>query len=301
MALIPFDDRDGTIWIDGQFVPWRDATIHVINHGLHYGSCVFEGERAYDGHIFKSRQHTERLVKSAGIIGMGMPYSVDQLEEAKHEVLRLSGFQNAYIRPVAWRGSEQMGISAQATKTHIAIACWDWPSYFPVELRENGITLQLAKWKRPAPDTAPTQAKAAGLYMICTASKHAAEDNGYHDALMLDYRGYVAECTGANIFMVKDGALHTPDPDCFLNGITRQTIIELAARHNIPLHVRHIMLDELLAADEIFVTGTAAEVCAIGKINDGTKDHLFSVGPVTRKLREAYEQLVRTPALPRAA
>lgn len=291
MALIPFDDRDGTIWMNGKFVPWRDATIHIINHGLHYGSSVFEGERAYEGRIFKSLQHTQRLFKSAEILGMQIPYTVDEIEAAKHEVLRLSGFSNAYIRPVAWRGSEQMGISAQATKTHVAIACWDWPSYFPAELRENGITMQIAKWKRPAPDTAPTAAKAAGLYMICTDSKHTAENNGFHDALMLDYRGYVAEATGANMFMVKNGELHTPMPDCFLNGITRQTIIELAEAHDIPVHVRHITLDELLDADELFCTGTAAEVCAIGRIESTT----FKVGPVTRKLREAYETLVRSP------
>jgi branched-chain amino acid aminotransferase len=291
MALIPFDDRDGFIWMDGEMLPWREARIHVITHGLHYGSSVFEGERAYNGHIFKSLQHTQRLVKSAEILGMNMPYTVEQLEEAKHAVLAKSGFSNAYVRPVAWRGSEQMGISAQATKTHVAIACWDWPSYFPVELRENGITLRTAEWKRPAPDTAPTQAKAAGLYMICTASKHSAENAGYHDALMLDYRGYVAEATGANLFMVKNGEIHTPTPDCFLNGITRQTVIELAEQLGYKLHVRHITPDELKQADEVFVTGTAAEVTAIGKIDETT----YKVGPVTRALRDAYETLVRTP------
>lgn len=289
MSIIPFDDRDGTIWFNGQMVPWRDAKIHVINHGLHYASCVFEGERAYEGKIFKSEQHTTRLFKSAAVLGMDIPFTPDQINAAKEAVLQANGFTNAYLRPVAWRGSEQMGIAARATKTHVAIASWEWPSYFSPELREKGISLKTSQWQKPAPNTAPTQAKAAGLYMINTLSKHQAEDEGYTDALMLDYRGYPVEATGANLFRIKNGVIRTPNPDCFLNGITRQTIIELAHELGLPLEEDHITMDDLKAADEVFITGTAAEVCAIGKIDNTT----YNVGPVTRKLRDAYENLVR--------
>ncbi|HRQ60510.1 MAG TPA: branched-chain amino acid aminotransferase [Alphaproteobacteria bacterium] len=289
MALIPYDDRDGFIYMDGKMLPWREAQIHVLTHALHYGSCVFEGERAYNGKIFKSRQHSERLVKSAQILGMDMPMSVDEMEAVKLEVMKANNVTDGYMRVVAWRGAEQMGISAQATKTHIAFCTWEWPSYFSPEKRENGIRLKTGPWKRPAPDTAPTQAKAAGLYMICTISKHAVEKEGYDDALMLDYRGFVAEATGANIFLIKDGEVHTPPTDCFLNGITRQTLIQLCKDHGITLHERHIKPEELPGFQECFLTGTAAEVTAVGSIDE----HKFTVGPVVRKLRDAYEALVR--------
>lgn len=297
MALIPFDDRDGTIWFNGKMIPWRDAKIHVISHGLHYGSCVFEGERAYNGKIFKSREHSERLLKSAEILGMEFPYTVDQIEKAKEETLKANNLTDAYIRPVAWRGSEQMGIAARQTKTHVAIACWEWPSYFSPELREKGISLMTSSWRKPPPNSAPCHSKAAGLYMINTLSKHEAEDKGYTDALMLDYRGYPVEATGANLFVIKDGKIRTPKPDCFLNGITRQTVIQLAKDLGYALEEDHITVEFLAAADEVFITGTAAEVTAIGKIDGQT----YAVGPVTRALREAYEKLVRGQDIAKAA
>jgi branched-chain amino acid aminotransferase len=287
-----FSDRDGLIWMDGQIIPWREAKVHVLTHGLHYASSVFEGERAYDGNVFLLQEHSVRLRRSAELIDMKMPMSVEQINQAKLEILDANKLTNAYIRPVAWRGSEQMGISAQKTETHIAIACWDWPSYFGEEAREKGISLQTSKWKAPMPDTATTQSKAAGLYATHTMSKHAAENNGYTDALMLDYRGLVAECTGANIFMIKDGQIKTPNPDCFLDGLTRQTVIKLAEELKIPLEVCQITPEELHAADEVFVTGTAAEVTAVGKIDQTD----YKVGPVTRQLRDAYESLVRMKA-----
>lgn len=284
-----FSDRDGLIWFDGEIVPWRDAKVHVLTHGLHYASSVFEGERAYNGKIFLMQEHSERFIRSADLIDMKMPYTAEQLNTAKMDILKANNLTDAYIRPVAFRGSEQLGISAQATKTHVAIACWEWPSYFGAEAREKGISIMTGKWRAPMPDTATTSSKAAGLYATHTMSKHAAEAKGYTDALMLDYRGLVAELTGANLFMVKDSKIKTPDPDCFLNGLTRQTVIKLAKEHNIPLEVGSITLEELKNADEVFATGTAAEVTAIGKIDDIA----FTVGPITRKLREAYEALVR--------
>ncbi len=289
MALIPFDDRDGFIWFDGALVPWREAKIHVLTHALHYGSSVFEGERAYEGHIFKSPEHTTRLFKSAGILGMEIPFSEAQINAAKEETLKANNFVDAYIRPVAWRGSEQMGIGAQAAQTHVAIACWEWPSYFSPELREKGVSLKTSSWRKPAPDSAPCHAKASGLYMINTLSKHEAEGAGYNDALMCDYRGFPVEATGANLFRVKDGVIRTPAPDCFLNGITRQTVMGLAREFGYTVEEDHITMEDLKSADEIFITGTAAEVTAIGKIDET----IFSVGPVTRTLREAYENLVR--------
>ncbi len=289
MALIPFDDRDGMIWFDGKLVDWRSAKIHVINHGLHYGSAVFEGERAYEGKIFKSHEHSERLIRSANLIGMEMPWTANDIDAAKEEVLKANNLTDAYLRPVAWRGSEQMGIAARQTKTHMAIACWEWPSYFSPELREKGISLMTSKWKKPAPDTAPVTSKAAGLYMINTMSKHLAEENGYVDALMCDYRGYPVEATGANLFRVTGGVIRTPKADCFLNGITRLTVIDLAKQLGYPLEEDHITMDDLRTADEVFITGTAAEVTAIGKIDDVE----YKVGPVTRALRDAYEALVR--------
>ncbi|MBL8641553.1 MAG: branched-chain amino acid aminotransferase [Alphaproteobacteria bacterium] len=289
MSLIPFDDRDGTIWFDGEMIPWRDAKIHVINHGLHYASCVFEGERAYEGKIFKSHEHTSRLFKSASILGMDIPFAPEIINMAKESVLKANHFTNAYLRPVAWRGSEQMGIAARATRTHVAIAAWEWPSYFSPDLRENGISLKTSSWQKPAPNTALTEAKAAGLYMINTLSKHQAEDEGYTDALMLDYRGYPVEATGANLFCIKDGVLYTPKPDCFLNGITRQTTIELAREFGYNVVEDFITTAFLKEADEVFVTGTAAEISAVGKIDTTS----YAVGPITRGLRDAYENLVR--------
>jgi branched-chain amino acid aminotransferase len=289
MSLIPFDDRDGTIWFNGDLIPWRDAKIHVMNHGLHYASCIFEGERAYEGNIFKSNEHTTRFFKSAAVLGMDIPFAPDMINQAKEAVLKANNFTNAYLRPVAWRGSEQMGIAARATKTHVAIAVWEWPSYFSPELREKGISLKTSKWQKPAPNTALTEAKAAGLYMINTLSKHQAEDEGYTDALMLDYRGYAVEATGANLFCIKDGVIYTPKPDCFLNGITRQTTIELAKELGFRLVEDFITVDFLKSADEVFITGTAAEISAVGKIDDT----IYTVGTVTRTLRDAYENLVR--------
>ncbi len=290
MSVLPFDERDGFIWIDGEIKPWREAKIHVLSHGLHYASSVFEGERMYDGKIFESRKHSERFHKSAEILGMKIPLSVDALEEIKYDICKRNGLTSAYIRPVAWRGGEQMGVSAKLTKTHVAVAAWAWGTYFDAEKRNTGISLKTSQWRKPAADTAPTQSKAAGLYMIATMSKHAVEDDGFDDALMLDYRGYVAEASAANLFAVKDGTLITPTPDCFLNGLTRQTVIALAKDMGIPFEERHIKPEELSEFQEIFLTGTAAEVTAVGQIDD----HKYSVGPITKKLREAYETLVRS-------
>ena len=289
MTLIPFDDRDGFIWMDGQIIAWRDAKTHVLTHGLHYGSCVFEGERAYGGVIFKSRTHSERLHKSAEIMGFEIPYSVDELEAAKAELLRLNNIVDGYVRPVAWRGSEMMAISAQQTKIHVAIAMWPWPSMYKPEIKEKGIRLTLADYKRPSPECAPVASKAAGLYMICTISKHKAEKAGFQDALMLDYRGYLAEATGANLFLVMDGEIHTPTPDCFLNGITRQTVIDLARSNGFTVHERHIKPEELVRTQEVFLTGSAAEITPVGEI-DGQK---FVVGNVTKSLMAAYSALTR--------
>lgn len=286
----PFDKRDGFIWIDDKIVPWKDAKVHVLSHGLHYGSSIFEGERMYNGKIFKCRKHSERLHNSARILDMEIPISVEELDDIKYEICKKNRLTDAYIRPIAWRGSEQMAISAQATKTHLAVAAWSWGTYFDAEKRDKGISLKTAKWRRPPAECAPIESKAAGLYMIATLSKHAAEREGYDDALFLDYRGYVSEATGANLFAVKNGILITPIPDNFLNGITRQTILELAEKYSIPVEVRRIMPEELGSFEEIFLTGTAAEVTAVGKI-DG---HSYTVGPITRKLREVYETMVRS-------
>ena len=288
MSIIPFDDREGVIWYDGKMVPWREANLHVLSHGLHYASCVFEGLRVYNGQVFKVTEHNQRLVRSGEILGFKIPYSVAELDQACRDLVRSHNMTNCYVRPVAWRGSEQMGVSAPNSKIHVAIAVWDWPSYFSPEMRMKGIKLLTTQWRRPAPDTAPTKAKAAGLYMICTMSKHWAEAQGAQDALMLDYRGQVAESTGANLFLVKDGALHTPVPDCFLDGITRQTVIGLAKQRNIKVIERAILPSELKDADEIFLTGTAAEVTPVGQIDDLT----FTPGNVTRTLLTDYDDLV---------
>ncbi|MBI1327421.1 MAG: branched-chain amino acid aminotransferase [Alphaproteobacteria bacterium] len=290
MALIPFDDRDGFIWFNGKMTPWREAKIHVISHGLHYASSIFEGERAYNGKIFKSREHSERFVRSARLIDMDMPYSVDELETAKYETMKANNLADCYVRPVAWRGAEQMGIAARQTKTHVAIAVWAWPAYFSTELLENGITMQTSQWRKPAPETAPTASKTACLYAIGTMSKHAAENAGCHDALMLDYRGLVAEATGANLFMVKNNKIFTPIPDCFLNGITRQTVIEIAHELNIPLQETRITPEDLMQADEIFLSGTATEITPVGKIDT----HTFNVGPVFKQIRTRYLELVNS-------
>ena len=290
MSVIPFDDRDGFIWYDGRLVPWREAKLHVLNHGLHYASCVFEGERVYNGSVFHLEDHNERLLNSARILGFEVPASMDDLAKATQEVISSNKIVDGYIRPIAWRGAEQMGVSAQASKIHLALAAWDWPAYFSPEARAKGIRMQWAKWARPAPHTAPTQAKAAGLYMICTLSKHEAEASGCDDALMLDWRGQLAEGTGANIFLVINGELHTPTPDCFLNGITRQTVIGLARKRGIKVVEREIWPDELSRATEVFITGTAVEVqpvCAIDK-------QTFEVGPVTQQLIADYSALVRS-------
>ena len=285
-ASTPYHDRDGYIWMDGEFVPWRETTIHVLTHGLHYASSVFEGERAYGGHIFESRRHTERLHRSANILGFELPYTVDEIEKAKQETLAKSGLENAYVRAFAWRGSEMMGVSAQNNKIHVAIAVWHWGDYFADKMK--GIAMTHAQWRRPAPKTAPCEAKAAGLYMICTLSKHAAERDGFADALMLDWRGHVAEATGANIFFLQDGALHTPTPDCFLNGITRQTAIKLAKARQIEIVERTIMPDELKNFSECFITGTAAEITPVRQIGDVN----YKPGSVTEALVTDYSDLV---------
>ncbi len=287
--MINFHDHDGQIWYDGKLVPWRDVKLHVLSHGLHYASCVFEGERVYGGSVFKLTEHTQRLIDSGRILGFEIPYPLAELEKATRETVEVTGHPDAYVRPVAWRGSEQMGVAAQQTKIHVAIAAWEWPSYFSPEAAERGIRLGWSDWRRPPPSSAPVHAKAAGLYMICTLSKHAAEAKGYDDALMLDWRGQLAETTGANLFLVQGGKLHTPTPDCFLDGITRRSVIGLARARGIEVIERVLMPDELAKADEIFVTGTAAEVTPVGEIEGRS----FKVGPVTRALREDYSRLVR--------
>lgn len=289
MSILPFDDRDGVIWYDGALVPWRDANLHVLSHGLHYASCVFEGERVYNGTVFKLTEHSKRLAASARILGFELPYSVAEIDAATNETVKAMGFTDAYVRPVAWRGSEMMGVAAQASRIHVAIAVWQWPSYFSPEAKMAGIKLTWAPWRRPAPDTAPTASKAAGLYMICTLSKHAAEAEGYQDALMLDYRGYLAEATGANLFLVMDGKIHTPKPDCFLDGITRRTVIDLAKARGIEVIERHIQPDELANTQEVFLTGTAAEVTPVGQIGD----YRFTPGRVCETLVKDYDALVR--------
>lgn len=290
MVTIPYDDRDGVIWYDGKLVPWRDAKLHVLTHGLHYASCVFEGIRVYNGKIFKLKEHNERLIQSGELLGFKLPYSLAELNAATEEVVKAQKITHGYIRPVAWRGSEMMAISNRNSKVHVAIATWEWPSYFSKELKEKGVRLAVSKWRRPSPDTEPTASKAAGLYMICTLSKHAAEDAGFDDALMLDYRGYVAEATGANIFFFIQGELHTPTPDCFLDGITRRTVMELARKRGMKVVERHIKPDELNFVQEAFLTGTAAEITPIASIGEVQ----YTVGAATKQLMADYEQLVNS-------
>jgi branched-chain amino acid aminotransferase len=295
MDTQPYHDRDGFIWYDGELVPWREAKLHVLSHGLHYASAVFEGARAYGGNIFKLTEHSQRLAASARMLGFELPCSIDDVDRACDEVLRANGIGNGYVRPIAWRGSEMIGVSAQGTRIHLAIAAWDWGSYFAEEARLEGIRMRTSQWRRPAPQCAPVHAKAAGLYMICTLSKHQAEAEGYHDALMLDWRGQVAEATGANIFLgMPDGRLHTPLPDCFLDGITRRTVIGLARARGIEVVERAILPDELAQAREIFLTGTAAEVTPVGEI-----DRLrFTPGEITRQMILDYRRATgqRLPA-----
>ncbi|MBL1241196.1 MAG: branched-chain amino acid aminotransferase [OCS116 cluster bacterium] len=287
MENLSYDNLPGYIWMNGEFVKWADAKVHVINHAMHYASSVFEGNRAYNGKVFKLEEHTQRLFKSAEILDMKIPYTEAEINQACKDILKKQNIQSAYMRPIVWRGSEQMGISAQDTKINVAIAVWDWPSYFSIEDTMKGIRLTAAKYQRPAPDTAPFRAKAAGLYMICTLSKHDAEAKGYSDALMLDYKGNVAESTGSNIFFVKDGELHTPDPYCFLNGITRQTVIQLAEQAGIKVNVRTITPAELGDFDECFLCGTAMEIMPVKQIDA----HNYKPAAITQQLIEAYVKL----------
>ena len=284
-----YDDRDGKIWMDGKLVDWRAANVHILTHGLHYASSVFEGERCYNSKIFKSVQHSERLHYSGQQLDMPIPYSVEEIEKAKYDVLAANGWDNAYVRVLAWRGSgEDMGVAAERNPVRMAVAAWEWGNYYG-DAKMKGAKLDISKWKRPSPETIPHSAKAAGLYMICTMSKHAAEAKGCSDAMMFDYRGYVAEATGANIFFVKDGEVHTPLPDAFLNGITRQTVIGMLQERGIKVHERHIMPEELEGFEQCWLTGTAAEVTPVGQIGE----FKFEVGALTRDISEGYEKLVR--------
>lgn len=289
MAFVPFDDRDGWIWFDGEFVPWRDAKTHVLTHGLHYGSSVFEGERMYGGEIFKLTAHSERLKRSAELLDFEIPYSVAEIDAACKETCARNGLIDCYIRPIAYLGPEQLSVTAKNSKVHLAIAAWEWPSYFDPEVKKKGIALEWAKWRRPDPATAPSTAKAAGLYMICTMSKTAAEKRGFADALMLDWRGYVAEATGANVFFVQNGALHTPRVDHILNGITRQTVIEMAQARGVEVVVRDILPEELGDFSECFLTGSAAEVTPVGQVGD----YRFTPGALSLSLMDDYGKLVR--------
>ena len=290
MALIPFDDRDGTIWLNGEIIPWRDAKTHTLSHGLHYASLVFEGERVYSGTIFKGREHTERLRTSCKLMDFDIPITDEEVDAAKMAVIKDNNITDGYVRACCWRGSEMMAVSAQMTKIHVAIAAWEWPSYFDPETKMKGITLDIAKWKRPSPESAPVHAKAAGLYMICTLSKHEAEKNGYQDALMLDYRGYIAEATGANIFFVdEEGTIHTPIADCFLDGITRRTVIALAESLQMKVVQRHMTPEDMAGMKECFLTGTAAEVTPVSQIGD----YSFTPAEASRQLVDGYEDLVR--------
>ena len=283
-----FDDRDGWIWFDGKLVPWREAEVHVLTHALHYASSVFEGQKAYSGEIFKLSEHSARLRKSAQLLGFEIPYSVAEIDAACREVLAANKLEDGYMRPLAWRGSEQMGVSAQRSKIHLAISAWPWGAYFGEEAIRKGLRLGIAKWRRPAPYTAPTESKAAGLYMICTLSRHQAQAEGYDDAIMFDWRGKIAEATGANVFFVKDGALHTPTPDCFLDGITRRTVMDLARRRGIEVVEREIWPEELERFEQCFLTGSAAEVTPVSEVGPWR----FEVGELTMQLRKDYFDLV---------
>jgi branched-chain amino acid aminotransferase len=284
MSPIPYDQRDGFIWMNGSLVPWRDTKIHVLSHGLHYGSSVFEGARIYGGEVFAMTRHSERLHNSARHLGFEIPYTVDQIDQACREVIKAQGLVDGYIRPIAWRGPEEIGVAAKATKIHLAIACWEWPSYFPMEERLKGIRLRFAEYRRPDPATAPSKSKAAGLYMICTIEKHRAMDGGYADAMMLDWRGLIAEATGAHVFFVKGNTLHTPSPECFIDGITRATVIDLAKKRGVEIAERHIKPEELTDFEECFLTGSAAEVTPVSEIGP----YRFTPGQVTKMLVDDY-------------
>jgi branched-chain amino acid aminotransferase len=285
----PYHDRDGFIWFDSKLVPWREANVHMLTHALHYASAVFEGERAYGGQIFELTQHSQRLYEGAKTMDFTIPYSVAEIDQACRDTIKANKLTDCYVRPIAWRGSEQMGVSAQATKIHLAVAAWDWGSYFPIEERLKGLRLTIAKYRRPDPATAPAKTKAAGLYMICTIEKHRAERAGYADALMLDWRGRVAECTGANIFFIKDDVLHTPTPDCFLDGITRRTVIGLAKKRGLQVVDRVIMPDELGSFSECFLVGTAAEVTPVSEI----AEHKYKPGKISEALINDYTAAVQ--------
>jgi branched-chain amino acid aminotransferase len=293
MSLVPYDDRDGWIWLDGQFIPWREAKVHVLTHALHYASAVFEGERMYNGEIFKLTEHTERLFRSAEILDFKIPYTVAQIDAACKETCARNGLTDCYLRPIAWRGSETIGVAAQDAKIHVAIAVWEWPSYFAPEQKAKGVALTWARYRRPSPESAPTASKAAGLYMICTISKHVAEREGFADAMMLDWRGYVAEATGANVFFIKDGVLHTPEPDCFLDGITRRSVMELARSKGFDVVQRHILPEELAGFSECFIVGTAAEVTPVSRVGEYT----FQPGNISLSLMNDYAKMVRREAL----
>ena len=289
MTVQPYDQRDGFIWFNGAMVPWRDAKIHVLSHGLHYASAVFEGERAYDGEIFKLSEHSQRLIDSGNILGFDIPYTVGEIDQACRDTLAANNLKDAYVRPIAWRGSEQMGVAAQLTKINLAIAVWTWGAYFDPEQRLKGIRLTMAEYRRPDPRTSPCKSKATGLYMICTIEKHRAERMGYADALMLDWRGQIAEATGANVFLIRDDELHTPTPDCFLDGITRRTVIGLAKERGLKVIERAIMPEEMANFEQCFLTGSAAEVTPVSEIGD----YRFKVGEVTKTLMNAYSDYVR--------
>ena len=290
MESVPYDKRSGKIWFNGKTVDWKDANIHILNHGLHYASCVFEGERVYDGEIFKLEEHTERLFHSAKRMSIEVPYSQKEINEACKNIIKIQNVKNGYVRPLIWRGSEMMAISAQKNKIHVAIATWEWGSYFDPKLKLNGIKLNISGWRRPAPNTIPWDTKAAGLYMICTLSKHEAEAQGFTDSLMLDHEGNVAEATGANIFFKnKDGELHTPVPDSFLDGITRREVIKIAKTKGIKIIERKIKPEEMKDFIGCFLTGTAAEITPVSLINE----YQFKVCDVISDLNEAYQNLVR--------
>jgi branched-chain amino acid aminotransferase len=284
--LAPYHDRDGFIWMNGEFLPWRDAKIHLLTHSLHYGSCVFEGERAYNGRIFESEFHSKRLLNSAQALGFKIPYTVEELECAKAETLKKQGLSNAYVRAMSWRGSETVGISAQNNTIHTAIIMWEWGAYYG-DAKDKGAIMDISTWRRPSPQTIPCKAKAAGLYMICSLSKHAAEDKGCTDAIMLDYRGYIAEATGANVFFVRDGVVYTPTPDCFLDGITRQTAIKLLKMRGIEVVERFILPEEIPSFQQCFLTGTAAEITPVSKIGS----HCFEIADLTRTVMDDYYKL----------
>ena len=289
MPLVPYDDRDGWIWMDGQFIPWREARAHVLTHGLHYASAVFEGERMYGGEIFELTQHSERLLNSGRILDFEIPFTVDEIDRACVETCERNGLADCYVRPIAWRGSETIGVAAHNSKIHVAIAVWEWPSYFKPEQKAKGVKLTWARYKRPSPETAPTASKAAGLYMICTISKHEAERDGFADAMMLDWRGHVAEATGANVFFVRDGVLHTPIPDCFLDGITRRSVMALARERGFEVVERYIEPEELGGFTECFLTGTAAEVTPVAEVGD----YRFTSGNISLSLMDDYARRVR--------